>query len=218
MMMNNKNVVILVRVSSSRQETDRQINELVEYADKQNYQVIEILEEVITGKADAGQRSGIKRATELARAGNIDKVLVHEISRLARKNSVAHKFLETLDDCGVSLYWHQHSIETLLENGKRNPTASIMFSLLSELARNELETLSSRIRSGMAQARKKGHKIGRPEGSVVSKEEFLEKHCDVVRQLKKGKSIRDVAKILAKGASTVQRVRKMLKEEGVLVS
>ena len=213
-MENNKNVVILVRVSSARQETDRQISELVDYAAKQNYNVVEVLEEVITGNADGGKRSGIQRAITLAKDGLIDKVLVHEISRLARKNSIAHKFLETLDECNVSLYWHQHSIETLLENGKRNPTASIMFSLLSELSRNEVENLSLRIRSGLAQARKNGHTIGRPKGSVVSKDVFLKKHGDIVRQLKKGKSIRDVAKILSKGASTVQRVRKILKEEG----
>ena len=216
--MKKHKVAILVRVSSSRQETDRQVNDLVEYAKSQNYEVVEILEEVISGKSDESQRSGLERAVELAQTGTIQKVLVHEISRLARKNSVAHKFIETLDECGVSLYWHQHSIETLLENGRRNPSASIMFSLLSELARNELEVLSERIRSGMAEARRKGHKIGRPEGSSIGRDEFLEKHGDVVRQLKRGKSIRDIAKIVSKGNSTVQRVRKILMEEGVLVS
>ena len=38
---------------------------------------------------------------------------------------------------GVSLYWHAQRIETLLPSGKRNPAASIMFSLLAEMALNE---------------------------------------------------------------------------------
>lgn len=209
-------VAILVRVSTIRQETNRQIFELTEYANSQNYEIVEILEEVISGKADESERSGLTRATELAKLGRIQKVLVHEVSRLARRNSVAHKFVETLEEHSVSLYWHQHSIETLLEDGRRNPSASIMFSLLSELARNERETLVERIKSGMQEARRKGHKIGRPEGSCASREEFLVKHNDVARQLKMGKSIRDIAKILSKGASTVQRVRKLLKEEGLV--
>jgi DNA invertase Pin-like site-specific DNA recombinase len=37
---------------------------------------------------------------ELARSGKVKKVLVHEISRLARKNSVAHRFVETLEEHG----------------------------------------------------------------------------------------------------------------------
>ena len=54
---------------------------------------------------------------ELAAAGKIRKVLVHEISRLGRRNSVTHKFVETLENHGVSLYWHAQGIETLLPSG-----------------------------------------------------------------------------------------------------
>ena len=79
--------------------------------------------------------------------------LVHEISRLARRNSVAHRFVETLEECGVSLYWHAQGIETLLPNGKRNPAAGIMLALLAEMARNQTETLRERINSGLAEAR-----------------------------------------------------------------
>src|SRR5207248_9069139 len=56
---------------------------------------------------------------QLALEGKIKKVLVHEVSRIARRNSVAHRFVETLEECGVSLYWHAQSIETLLSSGKR---------------------------------------------------------------------------------------------------
>ena len=68
-------------------------------------------------------------------------MLVHEVSRLARKPSVAHTTVEELEDRGVSLYWHQQGIETLLPSGERNPAAGVMFALLSEMARAERETL-----------------------------------------------------------------------------
>jgi DNA invertase Pin-like site-specific DNA recombinase len=86
-------------------------------------------------------------------------------SRLARRNSIAHGFVETLEALNVSLYWRQQGIETLLPNGKRNPAAGIMFALLSEMARAERETLSERIKSGLAEARRKGRKLGRPANS-----------------------------------------------------
>jgi DNA invertase Pin-like site-specific DNA recombinase len=203
-------VVILVRVSTTKQETSRQVTELQKYAKSKNYQVVEVCEETISGAADEEHRHGLHRAEELARSGQIKKVLVHEVSRLARRNSVAHLFIETLEDFGVSLYWHQQSIETLLPNGKRNPAASIMFSLLAEMARAERETLSERIKSGLVEARRKGRKLGRPQGSGDTSDEFRAKHKDIIRQLRQGHSIRNTAKIVGKGISTVQRVKALM--------
>jgi DNA invertase Pin-like site-specific DNA recombinase len=108
---------------------------------------------------------------------------------------------------GVSLYWHQQRIETLLPSGKRNPAAGIMLALLSEMALAETETLRERILSGLEEAKKKGVKLGRPEGTAISKDEFLKKHKDVVRLLKEKHSIRNAAKISGKGISTVQKVK-----------
>lgn len=200
-------VAVLVRVSTSRQEVTRQVSELTAHAEAKGYQVIEVCEEQLSGVADRLVRHGLGRVEELARAGAIQKVLVHEVSRLARRNSVAHAFVETLEELGVSLYWHQQSIETLLPNGKRNPAAAIMFALLAEMARAERETLTERIKSGLAEARRKGRRLGRPEGSCLSDAEFLKKHGDIRRRLREGHSIRNIAKITGKGISTVQRVK-----------
>ena len=154
------------------------------------------------------EKPAFARVEGLAREGVIEKVLVHEVSRLARKNSIAHSFVEMLEDVGVSLYWHQQGIETLLPNGKRNPAAAIMFALLAEMARSELELLSDRIKSGLEEAKRRGQKLGRPKGSKVARSEFLAKHRDICRRLKEGHSVRNTAKITGKGASTVQRVKK----------
>lgn len=203
-------VVILVRVSTQKQETVRQISELQAYADAKGFEVVEICRETISGRADDSEREGLRRVEELARAGTIKKVLVHEISRLARRNSVTHRFVETLEECGVSLYWHAQGIETLLSNGKRNPAAGIMLALLSEIARGEVETLRERINSGLAEARRKGVTLGRPKGSTLSREIFLQAHKDIVRLVKAGQSVRNAAKITSKGVSTVQRVKAAL--------
>lgn len=203
-------VAVLVRVSTLKQEVTRQVTELSDYAESKGYEVVEVCEEHISGMAEESARQGLQRVEELARAGAIQKVLVHEVSRLARRNSVAHAFVERLEELGVSLYWHQQSIETLLPNGKRNPAAAIMFALLAEMARSERETLSVRIKSGLAEARRKGRKIGRPSGSCLPEKEFLKKHGDVARRLREGHSIRNTAKITGKGVSTVQRVKEAL--------
>jgi DNA invertase Pin-like site-specific DNA recombinase len=200
-------VAILVRVSTVKQETSRQISELRTYATLKGYEIVEICQETVSGNANGDERHGLRRAEALATEGKVKKVLVHEISRLARRNSVAHHFVETLEECGVSLYWHAQGIETLLPNGKRNPAAGIMLALLAEMARSEVELLRERINSGLREARRKGVKLGRPKGTTLDRKVFLQKHKDVLRQLKAGQSVRNAAKITGKGVSTVQRVK-----------
>lgn len=200
-------VAILVRVSTAKQETDRQISELLSYAKSKHYKVVEVCRETISGTANGDDRHGLNRAVELAMEGKIKKVLVHEISRLARRNSVVHKFAEALEECGVSLFWAAQNIETLLPSGKRNPAAGIMLALLAEMARSEVETLRERIKSGLAQAKRKGVRLGRPKGTTLKPDALLQKNRDILRQLRRGQSIRNAAKITGKGTSTVQRVK-----------
>ena len=212
--MKTTKVAIVVRVSSEKQQTDRQITELQAYADSKGYEVVEVLKETVSGRAEESERHGLIRAEELASTGKIKKVLVHEISRLSRKNSITHRFIESLENYGVSLYWHSQGIETLLSNGKRNPSAGIMVALLSEIARTEVETLRERINSGLAEARKKGVKLGRPVGTKIGTCDLLKKHQDIVKLLKNGHSVRHTTRITGKGFSTVQRVKAVwLKEQ-----
>jgi DNA invertase Pin-like site-specific DNA recombinase len=204
-------VAILVRVSTRKQETTRQVTELQAVAASRGWTVVEVCEEQMSGTKDASERTGLTRVRELVKAGTIKKVLVHEVSRVARKNSVAHEFVEFLETHGVALYWHAQGIETLLPSGKRNPAASIMFSLLAEMARAERETIVERIKSGLDEAKRKGVKLGRKPGSGLDGVALLAKHRDIVRHLKAGQSIRNTAKIAGKGISTVQRVAAAMK-------
>lgn len=198
-------VAIIVRVSTSKQDTARQVSELQAVADAKGWQVVEIVEEVVSGRAEAEERAGLHRIEELARAGKIKKVLVHEVSRLGRKTSIVHRFIEKMEDVGVSVYWHSQAVETLLASGKRNPAAALMLAILAEMGRAEVEQLRERINSGLAEARRKGVKLGRPEGKLGNAA-LVAKHPDIVRQLNAGQSLRNTAAITGKGLSTVQRV------------
>ena len=203
-------VCILVRVSTVRQESARQVDELRAVAESNGWEVVEVCKETITGRATAEERKELQHVEGLAAAGKIKKVLVHEVSRLSRRPSLAHTFVETLEGHGVSLYWHAQSIETLLPSGKRNPAAAIMLAVLAEMARAETETLRERIKSGLDEARRNGVTLGRREGSTLAPAAFLAKHKDVSKLLREGQSIRHAAKITGKGVSTVQRVKAAL--------
>ena len=183
------------------------MNELQTLAKGKGWTVVEVCEETVSGSADIEDRPALLRVLELAETAKIKKVLVHEVSRVARRPSVAMTFVEKLEAHCVSLYRHAQSIETLLPNCKRNPAAAIMLALLAEMARAEKDTMRERIMSGLAEAKHQGKTLGRPKGTNLESAELLAKHKDIVRQLKEGQSVRNTAKIVGKGMSTVQRVK-----------
>lgn len=202
-------VAILVRVSTSKQDTDRQTAELESVAKAKGWHIVEVIAETVSGSSK--DRPGLDRALEMARQGLIRKVLVHEVSRVARRNSVAHAFIEDLAEAGVSLYWHAQGLETILDNGKRNPAAGVMFSLLAEMARAEKETLVERINSGLAEARRRGRTLGRPVGTTTDAADLIAKHRDIAKLLKAGKtSIRQIASITGKASGTVMAVKRAM--------
>ena len=166
--------VIFVRVSKQQQDYKRQIEDLREVARSQKVEIVKEIAEKISGAKDNIAREGLQEMLSLAKKGEIDKVLVQEVSRLGRSTVEVLKILEELSNLGISVYVQNFGIETL-KKGKRNPIAQFFFTLLAEFARLERETLRERIISGMEQARRQGKKFGRPDGSKEDKEIFLKK-------------------------------------------
>jgi DNA invertase Pin-like site-specific DNA recombinase len=200
-------VGFFVRVSSKSQEYDRQISDLTAYAEKMDYQVVQVISASKTAKE---HREAISQLLELARSGKIEKVLVTEVSRLGRRTADILQVIEELSDLRVSVYAHNFGQETLTKEGKRNPTINLVYTLLAEIARMETELLSERIRSGQAEARRKGKKLGRRQGTTKPAEQLLKDYSGVVKDLNAGLSIRQTAAIRKVSKNTVERVKKAM--------
>ena len=97
------------------------------------------------------------------------------------------------------------------EEGHPSLFAPIMIATLSTCAQMERDYISFRLQSGRKQYIEKGGKLGRKIGSVKTEEQMKAEFRDVLSLLRKGYSIRDVAKLSGKGVSTVQRVKRLLK-------
>ena len=89
--------------------------------------------------------------------------------------------------------------------------ASIMIATLSTCAQLERDNISFRLQSGRKRYIEKGGKLGRKLGSVKTEEQMKAEYREVISLLRKGYSIRDVAKLSGKGVSTVQRVKRLIK-------
>ncbi|NVO32268.1 recombinase family protein [Hymenobacter lapidiphilus] len=201
--------VIFVRVSKKEQDYQRQVEDLRAVAQSQAVQVVAEISEKISGAKRNQDREGIQQLLELSRRGSIQKVLVSEVSRLGRSTVEVLQIVEELTQLGVSIYVQNFGIETL-KNGKRNPVAQFMFTLLAEFARLERETLRERILSGMDEARRQGVTIGRPVGATEDKAVFLKKYASVARQLRSGLSVRKTAKLCDVAINTVRKVKALL--------
>ena len=85
--------------------------------------------------------------------------------------------------------------------------APIMIATLSTCAQLERENIKFRLNSGRKLYIERGGKLGRKVGSTKSLEQKKEQYKDMIGYLKRGYSIRNVAKLTGKGISTVQRIK-----------
>ena len=220
-MENQVKAVIYARVSSigDRQSTDRQVKDLTDYAAYKGYEVLGIYTEHISGAKKNGERPVLREAIERCKveAQNLIPdssmrscviLLVSELSRLGRNAFEVLETVKELTDSAINLYMQKEQMTLLGDDGKPSIFAPIMLATLSTCAQLERDNISFRLNSGRMQYVEKGGKLGRPTGSKKSQDKKREEYREVINLLKKGYSIRDIAKLTGKGISTVQRVKK----------
>ena len=205
--------VIYARVSSigDRQSTERQIKDLSEYAKYKGIEVRKVFEEHISGAKKNDERPVLCEAMEYCKANRIGILLVSELSRLGRNAFEVLASVKELIDCGINLYIQKEQLTLLDEEGHPSLFAPIMIATLSTCAQLERDNISFRLQSGRKRYIEKGGKLGRKIGSVKTEEQMKAEYREVISLLRKGYSIRDVAKLSGKGVSTVQRVKRLIK-------
>ena len=200
--------VIFARVSTSSQEYERQVNELMVLANGNAWSVEAVFAEKVSGAKSNSERAELIRMVNYIENNHIDKVLVSELSRLGRDTLQVLEVIEMLNSIGISLYIQNYNIETLTKEGKVNAMSQFLITILAEVARMERKTIRERVESGYKNFRANGGKVGRKVGSTKSKERKQQEYAKVIRSLRAGKSIRDTAMICSVSISTVQRIKK----------
>ena len=208
--MSTTTAVIYARVSSigDRQNTDRQISDLLDYVSFKNLEISKIYEEHISGAKKNTERPVLQEAIEYCKTNHISILLVSELSRLGRNAFEVLATVKDLIDSGINLYMQKEQLTLLDAEGKPTMFAPIMIATLSTCAQLERENIKFRLNSGRKLYIERGGKLGRRVGSVKTTEQKKEDHKDIISYLKKGYSVRNVAKLCNKGISTVQRVKK----------
>ena len=207
--MSTATAVIYARVSSvgDRQNTDRQISDLLDYVEYQKLELCKIYEEHISGAKKNIERPVLQQAIEFCKSNRVSILLVSELSRLGRNAFEVLATVKDLIDNGVNLYMQKEQLTLLDAEGKPTMFAPIMIATLSTCAQLERENIKFRLNSGRKLYIERGGKLGRKVGSVKTTEQKKEEHKDIISYLKRGYSVRNTAKLTNKGVSTVQRIK-----------
>ena len=199
-------VVILARVSTLKQEYERQINELTQHCKNVGWEVDAIFSNKISGAKAIDERPEIKQMIEYVKEHSISRVVCLEISRLGRNTLEALKVIQCLNEHGVSLYVKNYNLQTL-NDGKVNPVASLICTILLEIAQMERLTIKERMESGrnqyISKCREQGIKMGRPVGYKKSDEEYRQQYSKEI-------SLRNICTITGTSINTLQKLKNLI--------
>jgi len=194
-----KRVGVYLRVSSAqRQTTENQRMEILDVCRRNDWEIVEIYDETISGTKSIDERKELKRLLTDAEAKYFDMVVVFSVCRMSRSMKHLIAVMTHLDDLGCDLYAHQQGIRTDTTMGR------MWFHLCGVMAEADNSIRLDRQRIGIRRAKAAGIRFGRK--NVV--DENME--MKIVELRHKNKSIRAIAKNVG---ISVGRVHKVVKKQ-----
>lgn len=187
-----------IRVSTGKQNSARQ--EAKKSKDE------EVFIDIISGATPFADRPAGRKLLESVKNNEFQQITVSAIDRLGRNLFDIIETLKILQENNVNLIVENLGLQSIV-NGKENGIFKLIISVMANIAEMEREAILERVREGVALAKAQGKYKGRLKGSVETDEEFLAKYKEVIKNLKKGNSLRDTAKICGVSLGTVQKVK-----------
>lgn len=189
-----KNCSIYTRVSTLDQSCELQIRELKEFAERRGWNVVAVFEEKMSGTT--ANRPQLKQLQKLVAERKIDVVLTWKLDRLFRSLKDLLSVLQDWSDLGVEMVSLRDNIDLTTSTGR------LLMQIVGAFGEFEAALVRERVRAGVANARKKGVKLGRPSLYLD-----LEKIGSMRSQ---GSPIRQIASDLGISVGSVQKAIKKL--------
>jgi DNA invertase Pin-like site-specific DNA recombinase len=183
-------VVIYTRVSTDKQTTDSQMASLREYATRQGWEDVQVITDTTSGAKTS--RKGLDTLMKAVRGGKVDVVLCYNLDRLGRSLSHLVQVLGEFAAHKVALIVPGQGISTSL----RNPASALLLNMLAAIAQFEHSIIVERVNAGLAAAKARGVKLGRPATLGAHQE-------NVARLRAQGRTGRAIAKQLGIPSSSV---------------
>ena len=188
--------IAYLRVSTGSQDLDQQKLAILDYARRHRMPVADVV--AVHGAAGSvAQREQLWGLLERLQAG--DRLIVSELSRLGRSLNQILQIVEQLLHKDIRLVAIKESIRF---EGKQNLQTKAMIALFGLFAEVERDLIAERTREGLAAAKAKGKRLGRPKGALgTSKLDGKEREIQTLLALHVSKA--SIAKITGVDRSTL---------------
>ena len=183
--------------NESKQDINRQIKELkAAGAD-------EVIFEYEHG--DAKTKKELSMLLELAKEG--DTIITLEVSRLSRSTQQLCELIDVIREKRLSLVI-VGSITIDCRNGQTDPMSEAFLQMAGVFSQLELAMIRARVKSGMANAKAKGRRIGRPQ---TTKEDIPAAFLKHYASFQEGKmNVSELARVCGLSRPTVYKYMKMI--------
>lgn len=180
------NIAIYIRVSTTKQDYEVQLQQLEEYCKKKEWTIVKIYKETASGKES--ERPVFKEMLKEAqsRLPIFNGILVWALDRFTREGSAkVWQYMNLLSKNNIQFISFQ---EPMLSTDNEM-VRDIILTVMGAMAKQERIRISERTKAGLQRVKAKGIKLGRKEISNKTKEE-------IIRLSGEGKSIREISKIV----------------------
>jgi len=191
-----KRIAIYGRVSTDAQNHASQLREVRAYA-RRRWPRAQAMEYLDKASGTRFSREALDAMMSEVRKGRIDLVAVYKLDRLGRSLQHLAQLIGELETHGTALVASSQGIDT----SDSNPAGRLQMHVLAAVAEFERSVIVERINAGLAAARERGAKLGRPR--------TLDRHLNSVAKLsRKGLSGRKIAAELNIPAGSVFAILK----------
>jgi len=150
-----------LRVSTIEQNTEKNKDDILRFANDKKLGNVEFIEETISGKSNYKERQLGKLINDL-KAGDV--LLVPELSRLARSITQILEVIEICKNKKIVLYSLKENFSTK-DDSIQSTITSTIFGLVAQIER---ELISQRTKEALQAKKAQGIKLGRPSGKGKS--------------------------------------------------
>jgi DNA invertase Pin-like site-specific DNA recombinase len=190
-----KRAALYLRVSTDGQTSDNQRMALEAVAEQRGWSVVAVYDDNgISGAKGRAKRSGLDKMLKDAGRAQFDVVMSWAMDRLGRSLADLIDTLRTLESANVDLFLHHQAIDTT------TPAGRMFFHVMGAFAEFERDMIRARVNAGLARAKARGVRLGRP--NVSRKVETA-----VRARLAAGDGVLKAARAAGCGTSVAQRIK-----------
>ncbi len=138
---------IYARVSTKEQDVDKQVDELVDYCKRNNYDYELFVDKGVSGNKES--RPQFNKLMDEVRLNKIDLVVVYKIDRLARSMQHFLKIIQELKNKNIGFISITQPIDTTSSTGE------LLMNILACFAQFERNLIRERVKLGKDRSKKK---------------------------------------------------------------